>query len=217
LQTLDTPLFPFATVEPALAKTLGYPPSRMLAFRARLRHVQQILGPAAGKGTRIGYSEEAAVRLLLALRLQEHGLSPVVAARLVRDHWETIAIYVRWATDDRGERHPERDGNPAFLALRLRLASGVDDAERVASVGGFRRFDYHLKDAHGLRIERENVALFLDRMEAGEDRELGVLCLHNLTALITRLRSHLGCGGPGVKEPPGGVSTPADRGQEKPR
>jgi hypothetical protein len=201
-QSSEAAFFPFAVVEPALAKTLNYRPNRIKALRARLRYLQRFLGPASRKGARIRYSEEDIWRLLVALRLQESGVDPLLAAGLVCNNWtEKLAGLARLAADRRSE------GNPVFLALLLRVASGADDEERVSWIGGFRRFDYSLKDARGLSIRRENVDLFLNLMELGEDGEgdeRGALCLHNLTALIRRLRRHLGY------EPPPTVKEPSD-------
>jgi hypothetical protein len=201
-QSSETALFPFAVVEPALAKTLNYRPDRIKALRARLRYLQRFLGPTSRKGARISYSEEDIWRLLVALRLQESGVDPLLAAGLVHNNWtEKLAGLTRLAVDRRSE------GNPVFLALLLRVASGADDEERVSWIGGFRRFDYSLKDARGLPIRRENVDLFLNLMQLGEDGEgdeRGALCLHNLTALVKRLRRHLGY------EPPPAVKEPSD-------
>jgi hypothetical protein len=190
-QDLEDQRFPYSAVEPALAKTLGYAPGRMLALRARLRYLQRFLGPKSGKGARISYTEEDIWRLLIALRTQEHGVDPRIAAGLVRDHWKTIASVARMAADWRSEF------NPVFLAMLLRVASGADDAERVSWIGGFERFNYSktLKDAQGFPVRTENVDLYLNLMELGEDGEgdeRGALCLHNLTSLIKRLRRHLG-------------------------
>lgn len=200
-QSSEAASFPFAVVEPALAKTLNYRPDRIKALRARLRYLQRFLGPTSRKGARIRYSEEDVWRLLVALRLQESGVDPLLAAGLVRDNWkEKLVSLARLAADRQSE------GNSVFLALLLRVASGADDAERVSWIGGFRRFDYS-KDARGLPIRRENVDLFLNLMELGEDGqgdERGALCLHNLTALIKRLRRHLGY------EPPPMVKEPSD-------
>jgi hypothetical protein len=200
-QSPEAQHFPFGVIEPALARTLGYGPDRVKALHARLRYLQRFLGPSAKKGTRIDYSEEDVVKLLIALQVQEHGVDPRLAAKLVRDRWERIAVYVRWV-DEPPESHPQRsEGNPVFLTLRLRIGSSPHDKDKISKVGGFQRWDYKRKDAQGLRIERENVALFLDPMNIGEEAELGGLILHNLTALITRLRSYLGSMRPDVKGP----------------
>ena len=197
-QSSEGPRFPFSVVEPALARTLGYPPGRAPALRARIRYLQRFLGPTAAKGVRINYGEEDVVRLLIALRVQEHGVDPRIAAELVRDHWKMIGHWVR-KVDEPGEIHPERSYNPIYLSLRLRIGSGAHDKDKIASVGGFPRYEY-LKDAQRPRVEREAVSLFLDRMDIGEEHELGGLILNNLTALITRLRSHLGDERSGARE-----------------
>jgi hypothetical protein len=59
----------------------------------------------------------------------------------------------------------------------------------VPWVGGFRRYDYRLRDAEGRSVQRENVAMFLDRCA-----EEGWLCARDLTADVDLLQGCLDAG-----------------------
>ena len=75
----------YKRVEAALADALEVKPDGMGAFRARLRHLRN-LGlpklPTPGSGQRIGYSEDNAFVMLLALELEDVGLAPRSAATI---------------------------------------------------------------------------------------------------------------------------------------
>ncbi len=75
----------YKQTEAAIAKTLEIKPGGIGALRARLRHLRS-LGllklPTPGSGQRIGYSEDNAFVMLLALELEDVGLAPRFAATI---------------------------------------------------------------------------------------------------------------------------------------
>ena len=83
----------YKQVEAVLVEVLKIKPAEMGAFRARLRHLRN-LGvprlPKPGSGRRIGYSEDHAFVMLIALELEDLGIAPRpaadVAPSIVRMH-----------------------------------------------------------------------------------------------------------------------------------
>jgi hypothetical protein len=142
-------------------------------LRGRLKRLARLglPGVGAGKGRHRAYLYEQTAQLAVALALAELGIDPVVIVKLAKGNWETIAPWVRRATDDAAKA-----GDAVFLTLRPRLMSGPwsepqDGRSKLpwVSVDGFRR------------------STVPDR---GGEAE-GWLCCRNLTADLTRLRASL--------------------------
>lgn len=171
--------FDYAEVEIALAAALDVSEEVQRGpFRARLKHFQRLGLPGikVGKGARVAYSEEHVAQLLVGLFLSEAGIDPTAAIAVIKQHWKFLALWVKRATDDEAAA-----GNPVYLSLRPRLMGGVT----AEWLGGFRRFDHHVKDKTGRPIKRDNVAMMLERGDAGW------LCVRNLSAALIKLRAAL--------------------------
>jgi hypothetical protein len=77
----------YGAVEGALADILAVPAEQAGAFRARLRHLRNIGVPELpkpGTGSRISYTFEHALELLIALRLESIGTAPRIISRLAQ-------------------------------------------------------------------------------------------------------------------------------------
>jgi hypothetical protein len=179
----ETPRYPYARVEGALAAVFNVDADRLGSLRGRLKHLNQLGLPGlkAGKGARIHYSDEQASQWLVALLVAELGIDPTVIVKLIKAHWENqIRHWVQQATDNKSKA-----GNHIFLTLRPRLMSAAwakdkHPLDTVPWVGGFRR-----RDAKG----HENIGMFLDRCS-----EEGWLCTRNLTDDVSRLQDYLDAG-----------------------
>jgi hypothetical protein len=187
----ETPRYPYARVEGALAAVFNLDADRQGPLRGRLKHLNQLGLPGlkAGKGARVRYSSEHVSQWLVALLMAELGIDPTVIVRLIKSHWKQIRHWVQQATDNESKA-----GNHIFLTLRPRLMSAAwakdkHPLDTVPWVGGFRRYDYKRRDAKGRSIQRENVAMFLDRCS-----EEGWLCTRDLTDDVERLQGYLDAG-----------------------
>jgi hypothetical protein len=100
-------MFGYASVEGALAKVFGMPPAVQAGMlRGRLIHLRRLgLAPkGSGRGKRIEYDRDAAYRWLIALKLEDVGVDPLVAINLIEGTWEhhlvTIITAANKAKDD---------------------------------------------------------------------------------------------------------------------
>jgi hypothetical protein len=186
-QRLEIATYSYAVVETSLANIFGADPDiQRGAFRARLKHFQRLGLPGieSGKGTRVAYTYDLACQWLIGLMMAEVGVDPIIIVQVVKTRWEFLKMWIRRATDTSAA------GNPVFLTLRPRLMSGAwtggkSDPATLEWIGAFRRYDYHhLKDRDGLPIQRENIAMMLDR-------EGDWLCVRNLTETLTKLQAAL--------------------------
>ena len=146
------------------------------ALRGRLKHLQRLglPGVEAGKGARITYSVTQANQWLVALLMSDAGIAPNVAVEAIQKHWETfLAMWVRKATDAEAlEGKDDLPPNPIFLKLHPRLmsenwAKQKPTLNTLPFFGAFRRFDYHIKDAKGLPIQRELISGELNELKDG--------------------------------------------------
>jgi hypothetical protein len=186
---IETARYAYGSVEQALADLFGADAATKTgALRGRLKHLQRLGLPGieAGKGARISYTKSQVAQWVYALLMSEAGIDPTVSVDLIKKYW--TAYIERWterATDDEA-----RNGNPVFLTLRPRLMSG-DWSKRKPSpdtlpfIGWFRRYDYHLKDAAGRPIRRENIRGTLD------DLEDEWFCIRNLTDALVKIETAL--------------------------
>jgi hypothetical protein len=84
--------FTYAQVETALAKFFGMPAEVQAGmFRARLVHLRRLgFAPQGeGRGTRIEYERDDVLRWLFALKLQDVGIAPQIAAQVVDRTWRS--------------------------------------------------------------------------------------------------------------------------------
>ncbi len=84
--------FSYAQVEQALAKVFGMPPEVQAGMlRGRLIHLRRLgFGPKGeGRGTRIAYTRDAIYRWLIALKLEDIGIDPLVVINLIEGTWDT--------------------------------------------------------------------------------------------------------------------------------
>ena len=84
------PRYPYARVERALLAVFDLATERQGPLRARLKHLNTLGLPGlqVGKGQRIAYSLEQVAQWLVALLIEETGVDPTVAVRLVQGAWE---------------------------------------------------------------------------------------------------------------------------------
>jgi hypothetical protein len=84
--------FTYAQVETALATFFGMPAKVQAGmFRARLVHLRRLgFAPQGeGRGTRIEYERDDVLRWLFALKLQDVGIAPQIAAQVVDRIWRS--------------------------------------------------------------------------------------------------------------------------------
>ena len=81
----------YKNVEAALAEVLEISEGHLPAFRARLRHLRNLLPiPKTGKGSHISYTFNEALIMLIAVQLNLIGVSPVWAAAYA--YWIKITV-----------------------------------------------------------------------------------------------------------------------------
>lgn len=99
--------FGYAQVERALARVFGMPPEVQTGMlRGRLIHLRRLgFGPRGeGRGTRISYDRAAVERWLIALKLEDVGVDPMVVISLIEGTWQThIAKIVALAAKSRDD------------------------------------------------------------------------------------------------------------------
>ena len=117
----------------------GVPADRRGPLRARLKHLNLLGMPGlkVGKGQRISYSLEHVSQWLVALLLEEAGIDPTEAYRLVKGSWEHGTKSAVLAAMD----EPRREEDHIFLVFRPRLMTDLwakgarpPDAEPVLGV-----------------------------------------------------------------------------------
>jgi hypothetical protein len=175
LNRFVAPAYPYARVERALAAVFGIAANRQGPLRARLKHLNMLGLPGlkVGKGQRIAYSLEQVAQWMIALLIEETGVDPTAAARLVKETWSNgISDWARRAMDEESEE------NHVFLKLRPQLMTGpwvheTSPLATIRSIGGFQQY----LSAPGGRwignVERELIGAVRDRKW---------ICLRDLTA-----------------------------------
>lgn len=97
-------MYPYKTVEKALARLHVVGPAGWGAFRGRIQHLQRLgMVPASpGRGKRIEYTLEDAAKWAFALELEEFGIDPAVVKRACDIVWEDIRFVLveGWGDDD---------------------------------------------------------------------------------------------------------------------
>ena len=104
-------VFSYARVESVLAELHLQPPSRLPAFRARLRYLRTLGVPLAegpGKGKRFEYSREHLWQIALALELSALGIAPDICAAMAQHRWPKL---------HRAFQRAEKERGPFFLAV----------------------------------------------------------------------------------------------------
>jgi hypothetical protein len=173
LKRFVAPQYPYARVESALASVFGIPMGSHGPLRARLKHLNLLGMPGlkVGKGQRIAYSLEQIAQWVIALLIEETGVDPTIAARLVKETWgHGIRDWARLAVSKESEE------NHVFLKLRPQLMTGpwvhkTSPLASIRSIGGFQQY----LSAPGQRIgnvERELINAVRDRKW---------ICLRDLT------------------------------------
>lgn len=159
------PGYPYAKVEAALAAVFGVDANRRGPLRARLKHLNALGLPGlkVGKGQRIAYSLEQIAQLMVALLIEETGVDPTVAARLVKETWDKgIGDWVRRAVDEESEE------NHVFLKLRPQLMTGPwvnkeSPLATIRAIGGFRQHQGPPGGPWIDNVEREIIGALRDR------------------------------------------------------
>jgi hypothetical protein len=169
------PRYTYARVERALLAVFGIAADRQGPLRARLKHLNLLGMPGlkVGKGQRIAYSLEQVAQWMIALLIEETGVDPTVAARLVKETWgHGIGDWARLAVDKKSEE------NHVFLKLRPQLMTGpwVHETSPLASIRSIGGFQQYLSAPGGRwigNVERELIGAVRDRKW---------ICLRDLTA-----------------------------------
>jgi hypothetical protein len=169
------PLYSYAAVEAALAAVFGVDAENRGPLKGRLKHLNRLGLPGlkSRKGARISYSGEHVAKWLVALLLEEAGIDPIVAVKLIEAAWDRwIWRDVRLAMDREDEQN--REGNHIFLTIKPRLMTGLWAPEKhplntSPTLAVFR---------HRPRSGSNNMETFLDW--AVEKREWR--CVRDLTA-----------------------------------
>ena len=86
-------MFSYAQLERTLAELHEQPPSRLPAFRARLKYLRRLGVPVEegpGKGKRFEYSREHLYQLALALEFSQLGIAPDICAEMAKYRWPKL-------------------------------------------------------------------------------------------------------------------------------
>ena len=201
----QTPHYPYAAVEHALAAMMGTTDTATQTgqLRGRLKRLLVLGLPPAGpgKGTRRLYSWEEVCQLGLALLLEDADVDPVAVVQALQNTWSHLARNVRLAADCPAD-------NPMMLTVRLTAVSGPwrtgDPVSAMPWITIDRRIDERareryrkklgLKDKDPLiralkdvvaRIQADNVLMLISRNEPGWVATI------NLTAALNKLQAAL--------------------------
>jgi hypothetical protein len=170
------PRYTYAQTERALAAVFKVDVNRRGPLKARLKHLNALGLPGlkVGKGQRIAYTFEWIAQLMVALLIEETGVDPIVAAKLVKGTWEmSTGDWVRQAADEKSK------DNHVFLKLQPLLMTGPwgklqNPLYTVRSIGGFRQYRYSRGREHRMSLVEHHLT------EAVRDRRW--ICLRDLTA-----------------------------------
>ena len=113
---------PYQAVERALASLYGADDAtRRGAFRARLDNLKRakVLGVNPGKGQRNAYGPKEIKKLLVALELEEFGVTPAIITKLLTERWESFGEIV-----SRAPRKSRREDQDVVLYIFPQLLSG---------------------------------------------------------------------------------------------
>lgn len=100
------PRFGYGEIEKALAQVFGMPePVQTGMLRGRIIHLRKLgFGPRGkGRGTRTEYDYDAACKWMIALKLQDVGLDPMVVMDVVEGLWWQIGEIVQRANAPESE------------------------------------------------------------------------------------------------------------------
>ena len=136
---------PYQAVERALASLYGADDAtRRGAFRARLDNLKRarVLGVNPGKGQRNAYGPKEINKLLVALELEEFGVTPAIITKLLTERWESFGDIVSRAA--RKSRREDQDVVlwifPQLLSGRWRGKSELPEIGEVPSRKAMERF-----------------------------------------------------------------------------
>jgi hypothetical protein len=129
---------PYQVVERALASLYGADDAvRRGAFRARLDNLKRakVLGVNPGKGQRNPYGLKEINKLLVALELEEFGVTPAIIAKLFTERWESVGEIVSLAAHK--SRREDQDVVlwifPQLLSGRWRGESELPEIGKIPS------------------------------------------------------------------------------------
>ena len=128
----------YQAVERALASLYGADDAvRRGAFRARLDNLKRarVLGVNPGKGQRNPYGQKEINKLLVALELEEFGITPAIIAKLFTERWESFGDIISRATHK--SRRNDQDIvlwiYPQLLSARWRGESELPEVGNFSS------------------------------------------------------------------------------------
>jgi hypothetical protein len=129
--------YPQARIEVAFAQVFNVPPERIKHLRGRIKHLMALglPGRGAGKGARVHYGSDVIVRWLVALALEDVGVTPAGAVKAINGLWEKFHFdrEIAKAVD------PKSADNPIYLTLRPFFVQSAWDEEAPPLWLGFRR------------------------------------------------------------------------------
>jgi len=127
---------PYQAVERALASLYGADDAtRRGAFRARLDNLKRarVLGVNPGKGQRNAYGPKEINKLLVALELEEFGVTPAIITKLLTERWESFGDIV-----SRAARKSRLEDQDVVLWILPQLLSGRWRGEsELPEIGSF--------------------------------------------------------------------------------
>jgi hypothetical protein len=118
----------YATVEAALAMVFhAGVTAQKGALRGRIKHLQRLGLPSKGpgKGKRIAYSAAAVHAWLIALELEEFGIDPALAVRMIKDRWKDLSRFIREAREARHDNDIILVVRPCFMSANWTLGPEV--------------------------------------------------------------------------------------------
>lgn len=178
-----TDTYSYAAVETALARVFGADASAQKgAFRGRIKHLQRLglLSETPGKGRKIAYTDAQVCAWLIALELEEFGIDPALAVRMITG----------WVGPDQ-ESEAWKQYLPAVISAARSSQGGDDDTflmvEPFFMSAGWRgdpKFDpANFRDVRIGEI-KEFLDLYLSRPKQRA-------CIFNLSARLRNLDEEL--------------------------
>jgi hypothetical protein len=117
--------YTYAAVEAALAKV--FVTAQKGALRGRIQNLRRLGLPSGGpgRGKTISYTDARVCAWLIALELEEFGVDPALAVRMIKTRWTDLSRFIREAREARHDNDIILVVRPCFMSANWTLGPEV--------------------------------------------------------------------------------------------